>query len=135
MEEHWGRTIWRLLHVIVKKIDDETFNKHKAILIELINYIGTHLPCGVCSHHYKRENYIQHSEIYHKYGLIIKLWDIHNNVNTSREKEVYRIDVVDDYDNYDLSDVVKDFKEKIGKYRSMNMDKVNEELEKISWTH
>ena len=135
MEEHWGRTIWRLLHVIVKKIDEENFNKHKAILIELINYIGTHLPCGVCSHHYKRENYIQQSEIYHKYGLIIKLWDIHNNVNISREKEVYRIDVVDDYDNYDLSDVVKDFKEKIGKYRSMNMDKVNEELEKISWTH
>jgi hypothetical protein len=135
MEEHWGRIIWRLLHVLVEKIDEKNFNKNKAVLIELINYIGTNLPCGMCSHHYKKNNYIHHDEIYHKYGLIIKLWDIHNNVNTSREKEVYSIDVVDDYDNYDLSDVVKDFKEKIGKYRSMNMDKVNEELEKISWAH
>ncbi len=135
MEEHWGRTIWRLLHVIVKKIDEDTFNKHKAILIELINYIGTHLPCGVCSHHYIKENYISHGEIYHKEGLIIKLWDIHNNVNDSRKKNVYSVNVLDDYDNYDLSDVVKDFKEKIGKFRSMNMDKVNEELEKILWAH
>lgn len=133
MEEHWGRTIWRLLHVMVKKIDEKTFYQHKAILIELINYIGTHLPCGMCSHHYKQENYISHGEIYHKEGLIIKLWDIHNNVNDSRKKNVYSVNVLDDYDDYEFEDVVKDFKEKIGKFHTINMDKVSEELKKINW--
>ena len=131
MEEHWGRIIWRLLHVLVEKIDEKTFNKNKAILIELINYIGTNLPCGMCSHHYKKNNYIHHDEIYHKYGLIIKLWDIHNNVNKSRKIDVYNVKVLDDYVSYNYKDVVEDFINKISKYHSINMEKVKEELGKI----
>ena len=91
--EHWGTIIWRFLHVIVNNIDENTFHKNKCNIIDCINYIGNNLPCGICSMHYKKNNMINSGDIFHKNGLITKIWEIHNNVKKSRNIKPYSIDV------------------------------------------
>lgn len=131
MKEHWGTIIWRFLHTLLENTDDENFNIKKKYFIELINYIGLNLPCGICSYHYRKNNIISVENIFYKKGLITELWAIQNNVNESRKVNVYSIGILDQYKSYDYKETENDFFEKISVYRSIDMNKVRGYLNKI----
>ena len=131
MKEHWGTIIWRFLHTLLENTDDENFNIKKHYFIELINYIGLNLPCGICSYHYRKNNIISVENIFNKKGLITELWAIHNNVNESRKINVYSIGILDQYKSYDYKETENDFFEKISAYKTIDMNKVREYLNKI----
>ena len=129
MKEHWGNTIWRFLHVLVEKVDEKKFKEQKCSIIDLINYIGTNLPCGFCSQHYKKFNYIYYNKIYHKDGLIKELCIIHNRVNTSKKTPEYNIRVLNQYNAYDLNEVKADLFELINMYKHVDIEKIQQYLQ------
>lgn len=131
MKEHWGTIIWRFLHTLLENTDDENFNIKKHYFIELINYIGLNLPCGICAYHYRKNNIISVENIFNKKGLITELWAIHNNVNESRKVHVYSIGILDQYKSYDYKETENDFFEKLSVYKTIDMNKVREYLNKI----
>ena len=69
--------------------------------------------------------------MFYKNSLIIKLWAIHNNVNESRNVNVYSIGILDQYKSYDYKETENDFFEKISIYKTIDMNKVREFLNKI----
>lgn len=133
MKEHWGTIIWRFFHVMVYNINENTFYQNKSEIINCINYIGMNLPCGACSFHYKNNNFLYHDKIFHKEGLITKIWDIHNNVNKLQNKKLFSIKILDNYKNIDFSIVREEFIKKIGHYNTIKMDVVDDYLNKINF--
>jgi hypothetical protein len=133
MMEHWGNPIWRLFHVMVEKIDETEFRKNKILIIDLINYIGCNLPCIFCTEHYKRSNYICHGDVFHKNGLKILLWEIHNRVNTSKHTPQFKINIIKQYEELDILDVMNDFYEKIYIYDCMDMDFIKKKFNNIKF--
>ena len=131
MKEHWGTITWRFLHTLLENINEEKFNIKRNDIIDLINYIGLNLPCGICSYHYRKNNIISVENMFYKNSLIIKLWAIHNNVNESRNVNVYSIGILDQYKSYDYKETENDFFEKISIYKTIDMNKVRECLNKI----
>lgn len=129
MKEHWGNIVWRFIHVLVEKVDEKKFKERKNIIIDFINYIGTNLPCGFCSQHYKKFNFICYDKIYHKDGLIKELWIIHNRVNTSKKSSEYNIRVLNQYNVYDLNEVKSDIFELINMYKHVDIEKIQNYLQ------
>jgi len=116
---------------MVYNIDEKTFYEDKCEIIDCINYIGMNLPCGVCSFHYKKYNFLHYNEIFHKNGLITKIWEMHNSVNKLQNKKLFSIKILDNYKNKNFSMVREEFIKKIGSYNTINMNIVNEHLNKI----
>jgi len=131
MNEHWGNTIWRFLHVLVEKIDANAFNTCKGEVIDLINYICENLPCTICSFHYKQKYCIQHVEIFHKEGLKNRIWDIHNDINSDRNAAKYNFTILEQYVEYNFQDVYDDFYKKIGIYKNMDFKIIGQYLDAI----
>jgi hypothetical protein len=131
MNEHWGNTIWRLLHVLVEKIDTNAFNTCKGEVIDLINYICENLPCNICSFHYKKKYCIQHEEIFHFDGLKIRMWDIHNSINSDRRVATYNYTITKQYMEYCFQEVYDDFYKRIGIYKTMDFKIIEKYLDAI----
>lgn len=131
MNEHWGTIIWRYLHTMLENINNQDFKNKRIKIINLINYIGSNLPCNICSIHYKKYNFINYNQIFDLEGLKIYLWNIHNNVNKMKNNDLYSINILNQYEEYNYNEVEKDFFEKISIYDVVDMNIIRESLKSI----
>lgn len=114
-KEHWGTIYWRFLHTFVENIEEDTFSQYKCQIIDLINYIGTHLPCGICSMHYLNLHKIKYTDLFHKEGLKILLWDIQNKISISNSRKPYPRNILLQYKSLDYNTILSEFHDRIQK--------------------
>lgn len=106
---YWGPIIWTFLHCLVFHIDETMFKKYKCEIIDIINLIGTNLPCNICSNHYKDINYIHYEYIFSVDCLILHLWNSHNNVSLLIDEYIYEYSILDKYKTLNIIDVKNNF--------------------------
>ena len=127
-KQHWGHIIWNFLHCFLYNIKNEDFKKYKCEIINIINEIGTNLPCMLCSNHYKENNYIEYEKIFSIDCLIYHLWNAHNIISQSNNNMIYDYSILDQYKKKDFNKVKESYLNLLILIDSSIIDSLKEKL-------
>ena len=112
MSKNWGPSCWYLLHSLAYKINENSFDKIKDSLWNMIVNICNNLPCPTCRQHAiisistANKNLILQS----KKNLILFLFDFHNKVNKRINKKEFTFsDMEIKYNNCNLPKIINNF--------------------------
>lgn len=106
----WGPPIWTLFHTLAAKIHEDKFNEIGSQLIMFIRKISRYLPCPDCS---------QHATIFFagvpqhmfrtKANFIKVLYVLHNQVNKRKNKLLFKLEGLNQYENNNVIHVYNQF--------------------------
>ena len=109
-KEIWGPAIWNLFHTIASKIKEDQYPIIKQQLFVFIRRICRLLPCPDCSNHATAFlSKINDNKITTKTELIKFLFFFHNSVNNRKQKEIFKIENINQYNNNNLTNVYNYF--------------------------
>jgi hypothetical protein len=106
----WGPPIWKLFHVLIEKIKDESFKNIYLSLFNQIKRICSNLPCPDCSKHatyFLSTVKIEH--ISNKNDFKNMLHYFHNKVNLRKNKPTFPQSDINKYKNYPLIPTYNNF--------------------------
>lgn len=107
---YWGNITWKFLHTIIEKIKEEEYNNERDKLLHFIKKICDNLPCPDCRSH--ANAYMKRVKITHvntKQQLKYLLYNLHNEVNKRLKKYIPEKDVLNEYKENKLLDVISIF--------------------------
>lgn len=90
--EIWGPPAWTFLHTITLNYPEYPTKQQKEIYENFFYLLGDVLPCEKCSTHYKENIKELPINLESKETLTKWLFDIHNKVNESKGKSLYKYD-------------------------------------------
>lgn len=102
MPRIWGPPTWSFLHTLVAKVKEEHFPTIRETLFAYIKQICFYLNCPSCSAHALSHFNSRHWRIKEKNDLIDFLFDFHNKVNESKQKQIQLRDILCTYEEKDL---------------------------------
>jgi hypothetical protein len=106
----WGPPIWKLFHVLLEKITEESFPKLYLQLFQLIKKICSNLPCPECSLHATTFlSKIRIEQISTKNDFKNMLYVFHNKVNLRRNKSLFPYAEMQKYKNQNLISIYNNF--------------------------
>ena len=106
----WGPPIWKLFHVLLEKIKEESFPKLYLQLFQLIKRICNHLPCPECSNHATIFlSKVRIEQISCKNDFKNMLYLFHNKVNLRRSKSLFPYAEMQKYKNQNLITIYNNF--------------------------
>lgn len=105
----WGATTWKLLHVIVAKMKEESVPYIKHIIIHIITIICNSLPCPNCRAHASQllKNYKHYDGLTTKELFKQWLFDFHNIVNHKIGKPTQPYSCLAEYETCNLPEQYK----------------------------
>jgi len=127
--EVWGPAVWRLLHTLAEKVNENIYPALSKELFQLVVQICKNLPCPDCAKHaYSSLQRIKRENIYTKTDFINTLYLFHNYVNVRKKKPLFNYANIHMYKNGHLTNVINDF---ILKYNTKgNMKLLNESFQR-----
>lgn len=90
--EVWGPPAWTFLHTITLTYPENPTIQDKENYGNFFNLLGEVLPCERCKRHYKKNIKELPINLNSQQELIEWLFNIHNKVNESNEKSLYKYD-------------------------------------------
>jgi hypothetical protein len=108
--EVWGPHVWRLLHTLVEKINEDAYANIYQQLVNFIQQICKNLPCPDCSSHatkYLTKVNLKNNKT--KLELKNALYLFHNFVNAKKRKPLYNYANIDVYKNYKFIPIINNF--------------------------
>ena len=106
----WGEPTWFLFHTLAEKIKEEYFVKLKNELVSFIKQICNNLPCPDCAQHATRYiNGVNFSSIRNKEQLKVFFFNFHNEVNSRKEYDIFKLPDIEKYKNAVTINIVKNF--------------------------
>lgn len=123
MTKVWGHVLWLFLHTISEKIKDESFEKHKSFLSNIISSLCSTIPCYECekdSLAYIKNHPLQ--RIKSKSDLKLYLFDFHNHVNKKTHKTAFELKQLEQYKKYSFIKIINLFKKYYLYYRGNTLD-------------
>lgn len=99
----WGPPIWKLFHVLLEKIKEESFPLIYISLFNNIKRICSYLPCPECSRHATLFlSTVKIEQISNKNDFKKMLHYFHNKVNIRKKKPLFHPSNLIKYKNYSL---------------------------------
>ena len=96
----WGPPIWKLFHVLIEKIKDDSFKNIYLSLFNHIKRICSYLPCPECSKHATHFlSTVKMEQISNKIDFKHMLHYFHNKVNLRKKKPLFQQSHLDKYKN------------------------------------
>lgn len=96
----WGPPVWKLFHVLIENIKEESFPKLYTELFQLIKRICSFLPCPECSIHATAFlSRVRLEQIATKNDFKSMLYIFHNKVNLRRNKTLFAYADMNKYKN------------------------------------
>lgn len=123
MTKIWGYTLWTFFHTFSEKIKEESFEKQRLFMINIIESLCNTLPCDECEKDARQ--YIKRhplSRVKTKSDLKLYLFDFHNYVNKKTNKLQYLLKDLDFYKTIQFSQVIIFFKKYYLHYRGGSLD-------------
>jgi len=123
-KKEWGNATWYLFHTLAKKLKPESSND----ILELYNqiyHICANLPCPDCSNHaISTLKTLNSKNIKTIEDLVIVMWQFHNKVNVTLNKQTMTIDDCNElYKKANLRNIINNFlqvmKKRMGSERAM----------------
>ena len=106
----WGPIVWTFFHVLAQKVKDENFSIIKVPLFEWIKSICKTLPCPDCSQHATFIlNNVLIEKITTKQDFCGFLWTFHNIVNKRKQKPLFNISELIQYEKRNLIQCYNNF--------------------------
>ena len=106
----WGPSVWKFLHTIVEKIQEDQFQSIHLILFQFVKKIGGLLPCPTCALHASSYlNKINGQTLTTKSQFKMMLFEFHNQVNKNKKLPLFEEKDLEQYQQYSLHDVVQQF--------------------------
>ena len=106
----WGPPIWKLFHVLIEKMNDESFNHLYLSLFNHIKRICSYLPCPECSQHATIFlSNIKQEQISTKNDFKNMLYIFHNKVNLRKNKALFPYSEINKYKNYNIAYTYNNF--------------------------
>jgi len=106
----WGPPTWIFFHTLIEKIKDDNFSNVKNDIINFIRSITSNLPCPDCSRHgsifFSKVNF---NHIQTKEDLKQLLYVFHNIVNKRNKKQLFNIQNISSYRNFNLINSYNNF--------------------------
>ena len=104
IKNRWAHPTWIFLHCISEKIHPEFYRKnHKEFIDKILKTILNNLPCPACAHHSKSKiNMLKYEDINTKEKLKKWVFDFHNEVNSRIGKQVFPINILEQYKTYNI---------------------------------
>ena len=127
--EIWGPPIWKFLHTLAEKIQEDKYSTLSAALIFHIRRIVAYLPCPDCSRHATSFfSKLPPNKIKTKTDLKNALFVLHNLVNQRKHKPLAEISILDTYRD---KTVVQTYEEFIKVYKTRgNMELLTESFQR-----
>ena len=108
--EVWGPPIWRLIHTLAEKLNENAFNQIAPQLFYYIVRICKFLPCPECSADASRVlAKVNMKAIKTKEDFVKMLYVFHNHVNVKKRKSVFNYLNIEKYKNNKIIDVYNNF--------------------------
>jgi hypothetical protein len=107
-EIFWGTALWNFFHVLVNKINPESFHIIRVELLQIIHSICNNIDCVICQTHsvkYLEKNNFMHISSANE--LKVFFFVFHNSVNFERKKEMFLFENLIKYDNFEFSHVLQ----------------------------
>ena len=107
-EIFWGTALWNFFHVLVNKINPESFHIIRVELLQIIHSICNNIDCDICQTHsvkYLEKNNFMHISSANE--LKVFFFVFHNSVNFERTKEMFLFENLIKYDNFEFSYVLQ----------------------------
>ena len=97
---HWGPPLWRILHSCAERLGNQKFvllaEDERRAWIQLLRDLDTVLPCAICRTHYRAwckkvgcphpiPSFQRRNGEAFREAARIWLWELHEQVNTSRD--------------------------------------------------
>lgn len=99
----WGPPIWKLFHVLLEKIKEESFPLIFLSLFHHIKRICSYLPCPECSLHATHFlSTVKKEQISNKNDFKKMLHQFHNKVNSRKKKPLFHPAHLIIYKNFSL---------------------------------
>lgn len=136
MTKIWGYTLWMFFHTITEKIKDDSFEKHKTFMINIIESLCNTIPCDECekdARQYIKRNPL--NRVKTKSDLKLYLFDFHNYVNKKTNKPQYLLKDLEFYNTVQFSQVITFFKKYYLHYRGSGLDLTKGLHRRITITH
>lgn len=108
--EVWGPHVWRLLHTLVERINEDAYANIYPQLVFHIQQICKNLPCPDCANHatkYLTKVNLKNNKT--KLELKNAIYLFHNYVNAKKRKPLYNYANIDAYKNYKLIPIINNF--------------------------
>ena len=138
MTKTWGPCTWILFHTLAEKLNDQHDNiENITMLIKLIKYICSNLPCPDCQQHAIQQlGSLKEHMIKNKSDLKNVLNSFHNIVNRRLNKPIITMDECDKKYNLAKTEAVVGYFFQIWSRKSHNPKMMTEELHKerlVTW--
>jgi hypothetical protein len=106
----WGPPIWKLFHVLIENLKEESFPKLYIELFQFIKKICTSLPCPECSNHATIFlSKVNPEQISSKNDFKNMLYIFHNKVNLRRKKILFAYLDLNKYKNQKIIPIYNHF--------------------------
>ena len=106
----WGPPVWKLFHILIENIKEESFPKLHVELFQLIKRISSFLPCPECSLHATTFlSKVRMEQISCKNDFKSMLYIFHNKVNLRRKKPLFPYVEMEKYKNQKLIPAYNNF--------------------------
>ena len=106
----WGKSTWILLHTLAAQIKDSEYQRLKVELFSIVRQICANLPCPDCAKHAREFIGIDRVEtIPTKVLFNSMLHQFHNSVNHRIGKRKVGIQVLHEYNTYNLGIALQNF--------------------------
>ena len=106
----WGPPVWKLFHVLIENLKEESFPKLYIELFQFIKSISSKLPCPECSLHATAFlSRVRIEQIATKNDFKNMLYIFHNKVNLRRKKSLFPYAEMEKYKNQKIISAYNNF--------------------------
>ena len=108
MREHWGVSVWILLHTKFHKINPSFYIENKLTLIQIVKNLCNNLPCSDCRTHANNHmKLLKPEHVNTKENMKQFLFQFHNDVNKRKNKPIFKNFSI--YDSYNMKHAIARF--------------------------
>lgn len=105
--KEWGPLLWKIIHIQCEKLGKQTHhlfqNDELIVFNRFVKQIYYIIPCDICKKHYNdysSKYMIKHIEYKNLHNFArTYFFNLHNNINISNVKEIYKIEDLDIYNS------------------------------------